>query len=62
MTANPEPMTASFGRQAQGSVMETDSHAVEAAIRKKFELQGRMGRICLEKGEVLISDLLDVSG
>lgn len=39
MTTDPEPMNAGIGRQAQGSVVETNSHSVEPATGQKLELE-----------------------
>ncbi|MFW6730869.1 MAG: hypothetical protein ACODUE_03910 [Synechococcus sp.] len=56
MTADPEAMDALVGWQPKCSVVKPHFHAVKSAASKTFELQGRMGGIGLEQGEILIGE------
>ena len=57
MGTDPEQVDSFLGCQAQSPVVKADSHAVDRAASQPLELQGRMGGISLEQGEILIGEL-----
>lgn len=61
MGTDPEPVDSFLGCQAQSPGVKADSHAVDRAASQPLELQGRMGGLSLEEGEVLIDEGLDFS-
>jgi len=60
--ANPEPMNAVRNRDAEGAVVETDAHALEATIAHGLERQRRMRWISLQLSEALVGQRLHFNG
>ena len=60
--ANPEPMNAIRDRDAEGAVVETDAHALEATIAHGLERQRRMRWINLQLSKALVGQRLHFNG
>ena len=60
--ANPQPMNAICDWDAEGAVVETDAHALEATMAYGLECQRRMRSIRLQLSKALVGQRLHFNG